>query len=186
MAKQNAPTRRQRKLRLHKLLLARSDFRVAAAACSLVKAEVKGFQDPLYFHLLTSAVVAYAKPFVQSKSGTLSGQWSRFSDARLSTVHSKAIRARHEVIAHNDEKVRRVWIVPQSDIDQPEMMKGASGVGIKIEGYVFGAPFFSDLADLCSFQASRISTAIEADMEALYNNAELPAGAFELTFDDLY
>ncbi len=184
MSAQRPMSRRQQKLRLYKLALARSDFAVCRKACGVLLENVQGFDHPLYFHLYSSAVIAYAKPFVQSKSGPLPSQWKKFEHSWMLGIHDDAIRARHEVIAHNDDQVRKIWIVPPGAAS-PEIIEGPiSGLSFKIETYYVPGGFFSALFQLCDYQIYRLNSAIEEDLESLYGGREIPAEEFLLTFDD--
>ncbi len=145
---------------------------------------VKGFGHPLYFHLYSSAVVAYAKPFVQSKSGPLPSQWKKFEHSWMLKIHDDAIRARHEVVAHNDDQVRKIWIVPPGAAS-PEIVEGPiSGLSFKIETYYVPGGFFSALAQVCDYQIYRLNAAIDEDVAGLYADRDIPAQEFLLTIDD--
>lgn len=145
---------------------------------------VQGFGHPLYFHLYSSAVVAYAKSFVQSDLGPLPKQWRKFEHPWMLDIHQKAIGARHEVIAHNDGQVRKVWIVPPGAASPEIIPAPASGLSFKIETYFVPGGFFSALAQVCDYQIYRLNAAIDVDLEALYSGREIPAKEFLLTFDD--
>lgn len=51
MGSRTPMTRRQAKIALYKLALARSDFFASRKACEYMTKHVTGFDHPLYFHL---------------------------------------------------------------------------------------------------------------------------------------
>ncbi|HHA2904297.1 TPA: hypothetical protein ACOD92_000551 [Stenotrophomonas maltophilia] len=176
---------RQQKLRLYKLGLARSDFAASRKACELMNAHVRSHDHPLYFHLFSSAVVAYAKPFVDNKSfGSLPNEWRKFEHAWMSQVHSDAIRARHEVIAHNDASVRRMWLLPPGSMPEGSKAAGANGLSLKIEGYYASGGFFASLFHLCDYQIYRLNEAVDKQLCSLYEGRAMPTHEILLNVDD--
>ncbi|KLD78633.1 hypothetical protein ACFOPN_07250 [Xanthomonas hyacinthi] len=146
---------------------------------------VQGPDHPLYFHLFSSSVVAYAKPFVDNKSfGSLPKEWRKFEHPWMSQVHNDAIKARHEVIAHNDDKVRKMWVLPPGAMPPGALAAAANGLSLKIEGYYVGGGFFISLAHLCDYQIYRLNHAVDEELCALYEGQPIPSEEFLLTLDD--
>lgn len=185
MAERKAASRKQKKLKLYKLALARSDFAASRRACELMGAHVQGHDHPLYFHLFSSAVVAYAKPFVDNKSfGSLPSEWRKFEHPWMAQVHSDAIKARHEVIAHNDASVRKMWILPPSSMPEGIPAASAIGLSLKIEGYYVSGGFFTSLFHLCDYQIHRLNDAVDEQLSSLYEGRAMPSGELLLNIDD--
>ncbi|MCU1089834.1 hypothetical protein JAK45_19435 [Stenotrophomonas maltophilia] len=185
MADRKPMSRRQQKLRLYKLGLARSDFAASRRACELMNVHVRGHDHPLYFHLFSSAVVAYAKPFVDNKSfGSLPNEWRKFEHGWMAQVHSDAIRARHEVIAHNDASVRKMWLLPPGSVPEGIKAAGANGLSLKIEGYYVSGGFFASLFHLCDYQIHRLNGAVDEQLCSLYEGRAIPSDELLLNFDD--
>lgn len=184
MGSKKPMTRRQAKIALYKLALARSDFFASRKAYEYMTKHVTGFDHPLYFHLYASSVIAYAKPFVDCALGVLPSQWSKFDVEWMREVHSDVIRARHEVIAHNDAKARKMWIIPPGAAPDDIIPASASGIVLKLETYYISGGLFDSLGQVCNYQIGRINKAIDEHLAALYDGQGLPAEAFLLTLDD--
>ncbi|PTT63198.1 hypothetical protein [Stenotrophomonas sp. HMWF003] len=169
---------------LYRLVMARSDFQVSKDACIAMQKFVSDDAHPLYFHLFTSAVVAYAKPFVQSDLGVIRGEWKKFPRPWMNTVHAHALNARNEVIAHNDPNIRSIWILPGTlDVGGEERSWSARPV-FKIEGYHVYQDFFPALEQLCNFQMLRLTKVIDEQTAHLYDFSNKPLQEFQLTRND--
>lgn len=177
-------TRRQHKVSLYKLALARSDFLASRNACEAMDEHVRGFSNPLYYHLFTSAVIAYAKPFVNCELGVLPSQWAKFDEPWMREIHRDALKARHEVIVHNDAKARKMWIVPPGVAPAGVTAVPSTGIVLKIETYYISGGFFKSLAQLCDFQIHRMNKAVDDQLHHLYDGESLPATEFQLILDD--
>lgn len=177
-------TRRQMKMGLYKLTLARSDFFASRKACEYMVKHVTGFDHPLYYHLYASSVVSYAKPFVNSAIGVLPSRWSKFEHGWMTDVHNDVIRARHEVIAHNDQNARRLTIVPPGAAPDDIVPMSRIGIALKLDTYYISGGLFSSLGQVCQYQIDRLNGAIDDALDGLYEGRELPAESFELTLDD--
>ncbi|MCW0423511.1 MULTISPECIES: hypothetical protein [Xanthomonas] len=177
-------TRRQMKLSLYKLALARSDFFASRKACEYMVKHVDGFGHPLYYHLYASSVVSYAKPFVDSALGVLPSRWGKFEHAWMRDVHNDVIRARHEVIAHNDQTARKLSIVPPGAAPDDIVPMSRIGIALKLDTYYISGGFFSSLGQVCEYQIKRLNKAIDDALDILYEGRELPSESFVLTLDD--
>ncbi|MEN4952817.1 hypothetical protein [Stenotrophomonas sp. TWI819] len=177
-------TRRQMKMGLYKLTLARSDFFASRKACAYMVKHVTGFDHPLYYHLYASSVVSYAKPFVNSAIGVLPSRWAKFEHRWMTDVHNDVIRARHEVIAHNDQNARKLTIVPPGATPDDIVPVSRIGIALKLETYYISGGLFSSLGQVCDHQIDRLNEAIDDALDALYEGQELPSAPFELTLDD--
>ncbi|MEI2260744.1 hypothetical protein OHC51_07260 [Stenotrophomonas indicatrix] len=184
MSSNKPMTRRQMKMGLYKLALARSDFFASRKACEHMVKHVNGFDHPLYYHLYASSVVSYAKPFVNSALGVLPSRWSKFEHSWMRDVHNDVIRARHEVIAHNDQSARKLSIVPPGAAPDDVIPVSRIGIALKLETYYISGGLFSSLGQVCDYQIKRLNEAIDDALDALYEGQELPSESFVLTMDD--
>lgn len=74
---------------------------------------VTGFDHPPYLHPYASAVISPPSPSSTPLDVTPS-HWAKSDVPWMCEVHRDVIRARHKVISHNDEKLRKMWMVPPS------------------------------------------------------------------------
>jgi len=163
--------------------MARHDFQVSANACSSLIRLVTSDQDPLYFHLYTSAVIAYAKPFVHSNLGRLKGEWERFPESWMSTVHANAVDARNQVIAHNDPSIRQMWVSPGASRTHPDTLAWDGVPTFFVSSYNMYLDFFPRLQSLCNYQMLRLTYRLRERMEEMHDLASLPVASFQITKD---
>lgn len=157
----------------------------ARSACRTFVETVDSMGHALYYPLLCATCICYAKAFVESRDsglGPLSGHWREFPDKRLQNAHNLMIKARHEIVAHNDMDVRKVSIVPPGT--QLTRTIKPVGVGIQVNIYYFQLSVFRDFMDTCQFQIDRLSKAIDEEILVLYGLSQLPTDVFPLTFED--
>jgi hypothetical protein len=114
MSKRSTPNP---ELHLYKLALAHKDISAAELTCEGYKKVILNTSGKLPYEVnyafMGSIVTSYSRPFVDNKStGVLSGHWRKFDDRRLQAIHDSIIKARHEVYAHSDSNVSRLWLVP--------------------------------------------------------------------------
>lgn len=176
-------SRQQVKVALYKLALARSDFFASRKACECMVKHVTGFDQPPYSHLYASAVISYAKPFVNSDLGVLASHWAKFDLAWMREVHTDVIRARHEVIPHIDKNVRKMWIVPPGATPDGVIPISRIEIALKLDSYYISDALFSSLAQVCAHQIGRMNVAIDEQLTAIYDYQPLPRESFMLTLD---
>jgi len=69
----------------------------------------------LFSHLITAAVVCYARPFVTSrKSSRLGKRWEQFEDPKLLEFHRRVLRLRDKTIAHTDGDMNYVRVIDRN------------------------------------------------------------------------
>jgi hypothetical protein len=159
---------------LKRLMLATHAINQAQRAlCSL-----EGLEEEkkllLFEHLMTAAIVCYARPFVGSRaSGRISKKWEKFDDPLLKALHGRILRLRAKVIAHSDNDMTHVRIIDKGLRWTFEPVDG----GEKIS---FVHPHFTcvylcddsldrtgDFLTLCQVQLERIEGTASATREAL-------------------
>ncbi|WP_242875906.1 hypothetical protein, partial [Stenotrophomonas maltophilia] len=99
-------------------------------------------------------------------------------------VHNDVIRARHEVIAHNDQNARKLTIVPPGAAPDDIVPMSRIGIALKLDTYYISGGLFSSLGQVCQYQIDRLNKAIDDALDELYEGRELPSESFELTLDD--
>ena len=177
------PSRVDLKKKFYKLAVAQSDIAAAYSACELFIERVDSMSHPLYYPLLVTIVVSYARPFIDNRGfGVLPKQWRDFQNPKYQSAHDLIIKARNEVFAHRDTKVAKVVIVPPGVAfggDNP-----SSKVGFGIKSYWFKPSQVPLFRDTCADLGKRLLAAIEDLLEVLYGGMELPNARFPLRFDN--
>lgn len=170
-----------RKRELYRMALARTDISEARTACDLFLDNVKTYSDPLYRILYAAIVVAYARPFIQSRTlGVLPSRWTKFSDPRLQGTHNTLISARNEIVAHSDVSKRPATVYPPGSTVGP-IREPSESFGIAVNSYIFRPTSFADVHDTCTDLLNRLHTEIQNELEELYGQANLK-GPIELKF----
>ena len=189
--------RSEKKKLFHKLVLAQSDMHSAYKTCELFMEkvwqleiakprEIAGFQNPLYFPLLQALVISYARPFIDNDGlGVLPKKWSKFDDLKFSEAHKLNLKYRNELVAHNDQHIRKVQIVPQNANYVP-MPKGKKmfGHGFAIRTYGIDLQQMQIIYRLSSFQAKRLLDEVIKLFDELYKGMDLPNKQFDLRIDE--
>ena len=106
---------------IYKLALALKDITAAEITCSGLKKVILAAEAKLPYEVnyafMTAITTCYARPFVDNKStGVLQKHWRSFSDPRLQKAHDLIMKARHEVYAHSDSSIARLFIVPSGEV----------------------------------------------------------------------
>ena len=179
------PPRGIRKRELHKLVVARSDVNAARHACEVLLTRIKDLGDDLYMPLLYAAAISYGRPFSDNRPiGPLPGRWRRFDDPRLQKTHDDLLETRNKLVAHSDPAERTVDIYPPgAPLGKTGLVSGGVSVSIRLGG-VFTIARFQDVYDTCMDLGGRLNDEVQALLQELYGNRELPKTDFPLTFDD--
>lgn len=173
-----------RKKRLYKLIVALKDIVEARSACSLFSSTIRSMGDDLYYPLLNSIVVCYAKPFVGSKAlGPLSSHWRKFSARKLQDTHDRLLQLRHDNIAHNDLSTTQVQIIPpRARLAGKETE--AVGVSWAVTRHLLDLRTFPLIWETIEDLRVRLMRAIDEEILVLYGLSDLPPEAFPLNFDE--
>jgi hypothetical protein len=176
--------RAAKKKELYQLAIARSDITEAMTTCDLIIQHVRDMGDKLYLPLFHAIVVSYARPFTQNRPhGRLSAEWATFSDPHFQEAHDKLIKARNQYIAHSDEEIRKVLILPSgAPIGETGLRAGDISLTVRTLG--FSLSWFPSIHDLCLDLGSRMETRVNSLLAELYAGCQLPAEAFPLTFEE--
>jgi hypothetical protein len=176
-----------------RLVLAHSDIDSAYRTCELFGEKVAlaekhnyeptaGFSNPLYSPLVEAIVISYARPFTDNRGiGILPKKWSQFPDARLLQAHQMILRYRNQLVAHSDQEVRRIQIMPPNGSRFPNR-KGytALGPGFTVRGFGIRLSQVEVFYKLCGYQGQRLWNDVEKLLDELYGGMELPHREFDL------
>lgn len=176
--------RRERKKTLYKLVVARTDITSALDASKMMLENVRDFSNKMYYPLLCTIAVCYARPFIDNKTlGPLPGRWRKFSDTRLKRAHDELIVTRNKIIAHSDTRVRKVEIIgPGAPLG--ETSEVCTGFGVQVQSYYIPMNRFPDIHDTCLDLGTRLNQESEELLEELYDPQNLPENKFELRIDN--
>lgn len=176
-----------RKKELYKLLIARSDIGAAISATKLMLTTITDMGDDLYYPLLTSIVICYARPFTNNEPyGAIPSRYQRFNNHKLLEIHKKLLSTRHELIAHSDMRIRRAMIVPEGVKIGEHQGKAinSANIGTQTSTHFFAIPFFEEVHDTAMLLYGRLNEDIDYLVKELYGDMELPTVAFNLRIDD--
>ncbi len=98
---------------LKRLILARNDLNEALQVLSYIEKNIQSQDDMLYVPLVTAAVIAYSRPFQQTKQYKgLPKQYLRFDRPNFKSNHESILKYRNSCIAHRDKESNEVKLVP--------------------------------------------------------------------------
>lgn len=189
MAKKRHLTRTELKRQFHKLAIAQSDLVHARAACRYFVQYVSDIAHAIYYPLFVTIVICYARPFTDNDTlGRLPKKWGAFSDERLQRSHDLMLKTRNEVVAHSDETIRQIHIVPAGVIypfiftaDKPVISKRH---GFMIDTYVLEPRHFTDALDTICDVLDRLRPEVDRLFDLLYAYETLPPRIFSMTIDE--
>lgn len=171
---------------LERLVLARGDIASAAAAWTMLGAfeELRSTStsprsrniswDDAWWSLWTGAVVSYARPFTQSRSGMTLGKrwWGRIDDQDARDGHQWVMGFRHTLWAHTEQEGHRNILVSQSGVTEQRTR--------------FGSPLnFPRLRRLCDYWLERLDNRIDVLVNSLGIEGVLPPGGDAMPLDDV-
>lgn len=171
-------------LNLYKLALAYKDISAAELTCEGYKKVILNTVGKLPYDInyafMGSIITSYSRPFVDNKStGVLPGRWRRFGSPRLQKTHNSIIKARHEVYAHSDSDVSRLWLVPAGSV-----MKGigriAPRASWKFHTYEIPPDLIMDYHDCCKDLKDRLEGEVSTLVEEYCSQEGTPKEEFEL------
>ena len=171
-------------LNLYKLALACKDISAAELTCEGYKKVILNTVGKLPYDVnyafMGSIITSYSRPFVDNKStGVLPGRWRKFGDPRLQAAHDTMIKARHEVYAHSDSEVSRLWLVPAGAV-----MKGigriAPRASWKFHTYEIPPDAIMDYHDCCKDLKNRLEEEVSTLVEEYCVQKGIPKEEFEL------
>jgi hypothetical protein len=178
---------RRYKHELERLVLARGDIAAAAATWRVLNAyeEVRDGTGPKTRHiswddawwgLWTGAVVSYARPFTQSRSGMALGKrwWGQIHNADARLQHRWVMNYRNQLWAHTERTA-----LPTREVE-------VSFHGARERRIGFAAPInFQRLVGLCEYWHSRLDPRIAELVTRLREASVLPPDAASLLLAEL-
>ncbi|MDP3848908.1 MAG: hypothetical protein Q8Q59_00265 [Luteolibacter sp.] len=169
---------------IYKLALALKDISSAELTCKGFKIAILASDEKIShevnYAFMTAITTCYARPFVDNKStGVLQKHWRKFTDRRLQETHDLIMKARHEVYAHSDSKIARLFIVPAG-----AMMRGAGRTAPRsswfFETYEFPPDAIMNIHDCCIDLKQRLETEVSRLVDELCASGGTPETEFEL------
>lgn len=183
------PSRSHLKKELHRLIVAQSDVSEAFQAWETYVETLPLENYALRRALLSAIVISYCRPFTSNEGfGVLPAKWSHYSDARHRKWHDQLLKARNEVIAHSDQAIRQVTIVPAGIELRPklsgQLTPVSSEIGFEVQTYTFGIQHISKLGSMIGDVGKRMLSEIERLLQDLYGGMDLPRRKFPLRVDE--
>jgi hypothetical protein len=182
-------TRTEMKRQFHKLAVAQSDLLAARAACRYFVEHVADISHTIYYPLLVTIVICYARPFTDNTSfGVLSKKWYSFKDKRLQASHDLMLKTRNEIVAHSDAHVRQIEIRPAGVTHSfqftPQNPIASTRPGFAIKSYLIEPNHFRDALDTIYDILDRLTPEVTRLFDLLYTYESLPPHSFPLTIDE--
>lgn len=182
--KKNITSRGRRKKALYKLIVARADINAALKSTQLFIKKVKSLNDPIYYLMLCSIIICYARPFTNNEGlGCLPKKWGKFKRRKFQEGHDSMIQNRNKIIAHSDLDFRTVNIIPP-DVEFEDLGHTSSGIMVAVSNKFYKLNAFPVIEKICSDLYDRLESEIEKELGQLYENRNLPKKYFPLTFDE--
>ena len=172
---------------LYKLALAYKDISAAEIACEGYKKIIMDTKGNLPYEVnyafMGSIITSYSRPFVDNNStGVLPSRWRKFGDLRLEAAHEAMIKARHEVYAHSDSKVSRLWLVP-AGAEMKGIRRIAPRASWRFETYEVPPLAVMDFHDCCKDLKVRLEVEVSALVEEHCSQEGMPKQEFELKWN---
>jgi hypothetical protein len=169
---------------IYKLALALSDIRLADLTCvgfkKIISSTEKNLSYDINYAFMAAITTSYARPFVDNKStGVLKKHWRNFHDQRLQETHEYIIKARHEVYAHSDSEIARLFIVPAGSYIRG-VDRIAPRASFLFESYEFPPDMIIDIHDCCIDLKKRLEDEVSRLIDELCAEADVPKTEFEL------
>jgi hypothetical protein len=184
--------RSRKKRELYRLALAARDVGTAENYCKELFESINWNNERIPFHLTdafsAAVVIAYARPFVQTKDtrsvGTLSSKWHKFSNPKAQKTHETMLRLRHDLFAHTDQTLSPMTIFP-AGVMMKKVGRPAPRTSWQIAGRAIPPEVvLLDYRSTCTDLRERLEAAVSEAVEDLYGNMDLPHAPFLLRFDD--
>lgn len=171
-------------LHLYKLALAHRDICAAELTCEGYKKLIMNTSGKLPYEVnyafMGSIVTSYSRPFVDNKStGVLPKSWRTFNDRRLQAIHDSIIKARHEVYAHSDSNVSRLWLIPAGAF-MKELGRSAPQTSWKFHTYEIPPDAIMGFHECCRDLKRRLEDAVSKLVEEHCTKNGTPKEEFEL------
>ena len=172
----NIPRHKQ----LKRLILAIRDMQSTKSAISSASSLKEN--DPIRAHLISIAVVYYARPFVSTRGfPRISGKWEKFDDSTLDTIHHFVCEWRNAAVAHSEDQLNDVEFMPKGTKVQLRTAEGKEATfTMSSHGELHRGPKFPDkiiaaFVELCTIQERRMKVAASEEKEKLFHEFIKPA-----------
>jgi len=159
---------------LKRLILAVRDMQQAGSALKAAAA-LKG-DDPIRAHLISIAVVYYARPFVPTRGyPRISGKLERFDDSSTKKTHDFVCGWRDAAVAHSEDQLNDVEFIPKGSKIQMRTADGKEAeLTLASHGEFYRGPKFPSslidrFIDLCALQEGRIKSETSRQKEELFH-----------------
>ena len=171
-------------LNLYKLALAYKDVSAAELTCEGYKKVILNTDGKLPYDVnyafMGSIITSYSRPFVDNKStGVLPARWRKFGTPRLQSIHDTMLKARHEVYAHSDSHVSRLWLVPAGAL-MTGIGRTAPRASWKFHTYEIPPDAIMDYHDCCTDLKDRLEVEVSELVEEYCARKDDPKEEFEL------
>lgn len=172
---------------LYKLALAHKDITSAELTCEGYKDVILNITGKLPYEVnyafMGSIITSYSRPFVDNKStGVLPGRWRKFKDPRLKAAHDMMLKARHEVYAHSDSEVSRLWLVP-AGAEMKGIGRTAPRSSWKLHTYEIPPDAIVGFHDCCKDLKDRLQAEVSTLVEDICKREGTPKEEFELEWN---
>jgi len=181
------PKRSDLKRQLHRLIVAQSDINAARNAWQLLKSNPTQPGHSVHTSLMAAMVISYARPFVSSESfGILPRKWSTYPDSRYQKNHDALLKARNEIVAHSEQSVRKVMIVPPGVRMKlhPASSPVSEWISYIVSTYSLPPNVLETLGGMLDDVLKRMFDEIELLLNKLYADRNLPNQEFLLQMDE--
>ena len=156
---------------LSRLAIAQRDIGEARRAIQLISEHQAIEGSELYERLVSSAVIAYARPFIATRQYPgIAPKFRQFGDRGFQTFRDNTIAFRNKFVAHCDASEVKAQILPKGT--QFRRKDGAvftvARHGTSVSTRWFRAAGLPQFEELCSYQLERLGSEIAALSHQLF------------------
>jgi hypothetical protein len=150
---------------LARMILAERDIKNALGSLKLLRERVTAQHDPLFTPLEHAGVISYSRPF--SGPHKVSSRYEQFDDNVFTQLHTGLLSYRNEIVAHSDEKVQSVVVIPSGGTISWDGGSGIIAIGQRIESPSLTFEVLPFFEKLCECQIDRLAEHILSERSAL-------------------
>lgn len=161
---------------LKRLILARHDLKESLRVLSYIDENIKFQDDFLYIPLVTAAVVGYSRPFQPTRQYKgLPNKYQDIKKPNFKAIHKSILEYRNTFIAHRDQELNEVKIVPSGTTATygPNNEKSARVLhGECVEDSVLNLKGIRPFIELVTYQLEQLETGIDEARARLFPSCE--------------
>lgn len=160
---------------LKRLLLARHDLNESLSVLSYIEENIKSQDDFLYVPLVTAAVIGYSRPFQPSRHYKGLPKYQDIKKPNLKASHKSILEYRNTFIAHRDQELNEVKIVPSGTTATygPNNENSARVLhGECVEDSVLNLKGIRPFIELVTYQLEQLETGIDNARARLFPSCE--------------